>query len=170
MENKSRVSISITDRYLTFILDSEVYGVDILSVKEIIGIQKIVSVPRMPDYVKGIMNLRGTIIPVIDLRLKLGMQSVEPTTETAIIILIINEMPIGFVVDGVKDVSAIDKESMSEAPNFGSKVNSSFIKSMANLKEGVVMILDAKIIFEGKELDALQNIAKKEANKRTENE
>lgn len=170
MSSEKKGIVSISDRYLTFEIDNEVYGVEILNVKEIIGFQKTVSVPRMAAYVKGVMNLRGTIIPVIDLRLKLGMQGVEPTTESAVIILIIEDTHIGFVVDRVKDVVAIDKENMSETPNFGSKINASFIKSMANLKEGVVMILDSETIFEGQELSALQNITQEKENKRMANE
>lgn len=159
MESKERRVASIKDRYLTFELDDELYGVEILGVKEIIGYQKTVHVPRMPDYVKGVMNLRGQIIPVIDLRTKLQMETVEPTDENAIIILIINNVYIGFVVDRVKDVTAISKDEISESPSFGSKIDTNFIKHMANLKEGVVMILNIESIFETDEINALGDIA-----------
>lgn len=160
MESEERRVASIKDRYLTFELDDELYGVEILGVKEIIGFQKTVHVPRMPEYVKGVMNLRGQIIPVIDLRAKLRIETVEPTTETAIIILIIGSVYIGFVVDRVKDVTAISKDEISQSPSFGSKIDTNFIKHMANLKEGVVMILDIESIFETDELNALEDIGK----------
>lgn len=87
MEQEDRGVATIKDRYLTFEIDSELYGVEILNIKEIIGFQKIVHVPKLPEFVKGVMNLRGSIIPIISLRSKLGMDEVEITTETAIIIV-----------------------------------------------------------------------------------
>lgn len=158
MEQEDRGVSAIKDRYLTFEIDSELYGVEILNVKEIIGFQKTVHVPRLPEFVKGVMNLRGSIIPVIDLRSKLGMDDVEVTTETAIIIVIIGALHIGFVVDRVKDVAAIRGEELKESPNFGSKIDTNFIKKMANLKEGVVMILDIEAIFGDGEMSALESI------------
>jgi len=164
VDHGERGVAAIKDRYLTFEMDSELYGVEILSVKEIIGFQKTVNVPRMPVYVKGVMNLRGTIIPVIDLRMKLGMKEEEITTETAIIIVILGNIHIGFVVDRVKDVAAITGEELKDAPNFGSKVNASFIKNMANLKDSVVMILDIEAIFGDGELASLEGMVKEKRN------
>lgn len=122
---------SIKDRYLTFDLEAEKYGVEILMVKEIIGMQETIKVPRTPDYVKGIMNLRGKVIPIIDLRVKLNMPETEPQMDTAVIIVFIRDVNVGFVVDRVDEVASIANDALESAPTFGTKINADFIKYMA---------------------------------------
>lgn len=151
---------AIKDRYLTFDLEGEKYGVEILSVKEIIGLQKTIHVPRTPDYVKGVMNLRGVIIPVIDLRKKLNMPEIEAQMDTAIIIVMIRNINIGFIVDRVDEVKSISEDELSDAPAFGEKVNINFIKKMAKTKENVIMVLDLEAVFDAEELSGMEHLVK----------
>lgn len=157
---RTNQATSIKDRYLTFDLETEKYGVEILMVKEIIGMQETIKVPRTPDYVKGIMNLRGKVIPVIDLRVKLNMPETEPQMDTAVIIVFIRDVNVGFVVDRVDEVASIAKDHLESAPTFGIKVNADFIKYMAQDKEKVIMILDLEKIFDVQELEKIKGLGK----------
>lgn len=161
LEQSARKKVmSIKDRYLTFDLDFEKYGIEILAVKEIIAYQETIGVPRTPDYVKGVMNLRGKVIPVIDLRVKLNMPETEPQMETAVIIVFIHNVYVGFVVDQVDEVVSIAKEALEDGPSFGSKINAEFISNMAQHNGKVVMILNLENIFNPDELEKIQGISK----------
>lgn len=171
METKTIHKVaSIKDRYLTFFLENEKYGVEILSVKEIIGLQKTIHVPRTPHYVKGVMNLRGQIIPVIDLRAKLDMEEIPAAMDTAIVIVQIGKLNIGFVVDRVDEVASIAESDLSEPPKFGSRVDTEFIKNMANTKGSVIMILDLEKIFGAEELESFSAMAKSQTNTQNQQE
>jgi purine-binding chemotaxis protein CheW len=132
--------------YLTFVLDEEEYGVGILKVKEIIGMMPITMVPRKPSYVKGVINLRGKVIPVMDLRLKFDLRAMEYTERTCIIVVEITQMSgnllIGIVVDSVSEVLNIKSMEIDEAPNFGNQLNTGYILGMAKVKDGVKILLD----------------------------
>ncbi len=169
METKTVHKVaSIKDRYLTFFLENEKYGVEILSVKEIIGLQKTIHVPRTPHYVKGVMNLRGQIIPVIDLRAKLDMEEIPAAMDTAIVIVQIGKLNIGFVVDRVDEVASIAESDLSEPPRFGSSVNTEFIKNMANTRGSVVMIIDLEKIFGVDELEHMSAMTQTQQNQQEE--
>jgi len=154
---KSRAS---KNKFLTYFLGDEEYGVDISQVREIIAMMKITPVPKTPKYVAGVINLRGAIIPVIDTRLRFEMPPLEYTEQTAIIIIEINKVSIGFVVDKVEEVLTIDESNISEAPKFGTNVNTDFIKNIARIGEMVIMILDLEKLFEAEELSLLDALAK----------
>ncbi len=130
------------NKYLTFVLGEEEYGLEILRVKEIIGLMTITKVPKMPKYVRGVINLRGVVIPVVDLRLKFGMASIEDTKETCIIVVDLGETLIGVVVDKVSEVLDIDDTQIDEAPSFGAHVDTSFIYGIGKTKDKVVILLD----------------------------
>jgi len=135
------------NKYLTFALGSEEYGLEILKVREIIGLMEITRVPRMPDFVRGVINLRGKIIPVIDLRLKFGMNEQEDTKETCIIVVDLEDLLIGVVVDKVSEVLDIIADKIEEAPDFGISVDTEFILGVGKCDDNVVMILDiAKVL------------------------
>ena len=153
---------SIKDRYLTFILEDEKYGVEILSVKEIIALQKVIPIPKTPIHVKGVMNLRGIIIPIIDLRLKLEMQEREAQMHTAIIILKIHDIEIGFIVDEVHEVLGISQNELSEAPALGANVNTDLIKHMAQVKKDVIIILDMEKVLDSDEINSMKSFAKQQ--------
>lgn len=152
MSKESENSKKSMSRFLTFFVNDEKYGLDISHVKEIIASMKITSVPKTPKYIKGVINLRGSVIPIIDIRLKFALQEREHDMNTAIIINEIDSVPIGFVVDRVEDVLSIDRASLTDAPRFGSRVDTSFIEKVAEVNKNVIMILNLKKIFEQEEL------------------
>ena len=133
-------------KYLTFALGPEEYGLEILKVREIIGYMDITAVPQTPSYVKGVINLRGQVIPVIDLRAKFGMDTAETTEQTCIIVVEITQggrkFNTGIVVDHVQEVLDIAGENIEEAPQFGSSVDTSFILGMGKVGETVKILLD----------------------------
>lgn len=139
-------------KYLTFSLNSEEYGIDILSLKEIIGITTITPIPKTPEYVKGVINLREKVIPIIDLRLKFDMPEETYTDRTCIIVIeavLKSENPdqstqkdIGVVVDHVSEVMHIKQENIEPAPSFGGSVKADYIMGMAKVEGGVKILLD----------------------------
>lgn len=146
------------ERYLTFYLGEEQYGIAIDKIKEIIAMMKVTNVPKTPAYMKGVINLRGSIIPVVDTRLRFGMENREPDMHTAIIIVEVEKVNIGFIVDRVEEVSSIDPSNLSEPPKFGNNVDTDFISGVAQVEEDVVMILDVLKLFEADELVGLEQI------------
>lgn len=146
------------ERYLTFFLGEEQYGIAIDRIKEIIAIMKVTHVPKTPEYMRGVINLRGSIIPVVDTRLRFGMESKDEDMHTAIVIVEVDKVNIGFIVDRVEEVASIDSAHLSEPPKFGSHVDTDFICSMAQMEENVVMILDVLKLFEADELIGLERI------------
>jgi purine-binding chemotaxis protein CheW len=133
-------------KYLTFALGREEYGLEILKVREIIGYMDITAVPQTPGYVKGVINLRGQVIPVIDLRSKFGMEFAKTTEETCIIVVEISQngrkRSTGIVVDRVSEVLDIAGEHIEGAPQFGSNVDTAFILGMGKVGESVKILLD----------------------------
>jgi len=146
-------------KYLTFALGSEEYGLEILKVREIIGYMDITAVPQTPSYVKGVINLRGQVIPVIDLRSKFGMETAKITEETCIIVVEIRQdgkkFSTGIVVDHVQEVLDIDGENIEESPQFGSSVNTDFILGMGKVGESVKILLDIDKVLGNCELEKI---------------
>ena len=129
-------------QYLTFRLRDEEYGVEILKVQEIKGYTAITPVPNTPAYLKGVMNLRGTIVPVVDLRAKFGMEAAEYTAFTVIIVLTVGTKVVGLIVDAVSDVLNIPKTDIQATPDFGAQVDARFISGMAKAGDKLVVLLD----------------------------
>jgi len=127
-------------KYLTFCLGREEYGIEILKVQEIIGLLPFTPIPRAPDFIKGVINLRGKIIPVMDLRLKLGMPE-APRTEETCIIIVRTQVDMGIIVDRVNEVLDIADGSIEDAPALGGGVNTEFILGLAKAQEGVKLLL-----------------------------
>lgn len=144
------------DQYLTFVMDDEEYGVDILSVQEIRGWDKPTKIPNSPNYLKGVINLRGTIVPIVDLRLKFDLEQVEYTPVTVVIVLKLEfdggDRTVGIVVDAVSDVYSIAEDDIRPSPNISQSVNSSFIRGLANIKEKMVIILELSRLLDEQEL------------------
>ncbi|MBN2688722.1 MAG: purine-binding chemotaxis protein CheW [Deltaproteobacteria bacterium] len=152
-------AISVMEgKYLTFELAGEEYGVEILKVKEIIGIMNITSVPQTPEFVKGVINLRGKVIPVIDLRLKFGMNTKEYNERTCIIVVDINNMVTGIVVDSVSEVLNIKAEEIEETPSFGVNLYTGYILGMAKLKGQVKILLDIDKVLTSTDVSLLNAI------------
>jgi purine-binding chemotaxis protein CheW len=129
-------------QYLTFTLGAEEYGVEILKVQEIKGYSATTPIPNTPPYIKGVMNLRGTIIPVVDLRAKFAMTEAEYTRFTVIIVVMIGTKVVGLVVDAVSDVLNIPLGDIQAAPDFGGQVNTRFINGMAKAGDKLIVLLD----------------------------
>jgi purine-binding chemotaxis protein CheW len=146
-------------KYLTFALGSEEYGLEILKVREIIGYMDITAVPQTPSYVKGVINLRGQVIPVVDLRTKFGMETAQVTEETCIIVVEIHQdgrkFSTGIVVDHVQEVLDIDGENIEEAPQFGASVNTDFILGIGKVGESVKILLDIDKVLGSSELEGI---------------
>ena len=146
----------ITEKYLTFQLAEEEYGLEILKVHEIIGLMNITHVPKMPDFVKGVINLRGKIIPVVDIRLKFGMDFNNYNERTCIIVVQIyaerGMIVMGIIVDKVLEVLDISPDQIEDTPVFGTNVNTEFILGVGKVGQRVVMLLDIDKVLSADEL------------------
>lgn len=151
-------------KYLTFRLGDESYGIAVLKIREIIRMQAITLVPQMPDFIKGVINLRGKIIPVIDLRTKFEMQSQAETERTCIIVVQVtlpnrNLLQMGLIVDAVEEVLNIGAADIEETPDFGAKVNTDYILGMAKVKGAVKTLLDIDQVVSSDGLLAMKKAA-----------
>jgi purine-binding chemotaxis protein CheW len=155
MLDKQNLRAGKLNKYLTFALGHEVYALEILMVREIIGLMEITMVPRMPDFVRGVINLRGKVIPVIDLRRKFGMEDIAETKETCIIVVDINDVLMGIVVDRVSEVLDIPVEEIDETPSFGVSITTEFILGIGKVKGKVIIILDIKAVLTKEELQMM---------------
>jgi len=135
-----------TGKYLTFSLSNESYGVDVLKVREITRFLKITPVPQMPAYVKGVINLRGKVLPVIDLRLKFGLEAAEATERTCIVVVRVTaggqDITLGMIVDSVEEVINLNEAEIEETPEFGVKVDTAYLMGMAKVKGAIKTLLD----------------------------
>ncbi|MFT3785575.1 MAG: chemotaxis protein CheW [Tepidisphaeraceae bacterium] len=145
-EAPTATKIAQGGKYLTFALGREGYGIEILKVREIIGYMDITSVPRTPSHVKGVINLRGQVISVIDLRAKFGMEEAQRTDETCIIVVETSQagrkLSTGLIVDKVSEVLNIASESIEPPPSFGMSVDADFIRGMGKIGNSVKILLD----------------------------
>lgn len=148
-------------RYLIFFLGDEKYGIAIDFIKEIIAMMKITNVPKTPPFIQGVINLRGLIIPVVDTRMRFAMEHKESSMYTSIIIVEVDKIHIGFIVDSVEEVALIDESKLSTPPKFGGSIDTDFISWVAQMGNDVVMILDVLKLFEADELIDLQKIQQK---------
>ena len=148
-----------TREVLVFTLAGDEYGVDILKVQEIRGYDKVAPIPAAPEYVKGVINLRGTIVPVIDLRVKFRLAEVKYDQFTVVVILRLAARVIGVVVDGVSDVMALTSSEVRAAPQLGTVVDASFISGVATQGERMVLLLDIEKLLSTGELNVLARAA-----------
>ncbi len=152
-------SPDVSGKFLTFFLAREEYGLEILKVHEIIGMMPITPVPRTPLYVRGVINLRGKVIPTVDLRRKFGMEAVEQTDETCIIVVQANGVQVGIVVDRVSEVLDIAASEVEEAPSFGSDVNTDYILGIGKAEGRVRLLLDIDKVLSATDLEELKILA-----------
>ena len=164
-DNKS-MKTKMTEKFLTFNLGGEQYGVEILKVREIIGIMDVTRVPRTPEFVRGVINLRGKVIPIIDLRNKFGMPMVQNTEQTCIIVVDLsfenNSLLMGIIVDSVSEVLDIDVDDIEDTPIFGTAVNIDFIKGIARTKAGIKILLNIEEVLTTAEILTLPKISSDE--------
>jgi purine-binding chemotaxis protein CheW len=149
-------------KYLTFSLDNEQYGIGILKIKEIIGMIPITPVPRTPEYVKGVVNLRGKVIPVIDLRQRFSMGAVDTTDRTCIIVVEVESQSgtvlMGILVDSVSEVLNIKEDEIEDTPTFGTQVETDYILGMAKMDGGVKILLDIDSVLSTGEVRELEKV------------
>lgn len=142
-------------KYLTFVLGHEEYGLEILKVREIISVMEITEVPQVPPFIKGVINLRGKVIPIIDLRLKFGMSAIEYTRETCIIVVNVRDLLLGIVVDTVAEVLDIMEKDIDPSPTFGSTIKTDFILGMGKVKGKIKILLDIDRVLSTEELESV---------------
>ena len=148
-----------TREMLVFRLGAEEYGVDILKVQEIRGYEKVTPIPRAPDFLKGVVNLRGTIVPVVDLRVKFALPGTTYDEFTVVIVLRIAGRIVGAVVDGVSDVIRLADNEMKEPPQLGSIVDSSYLAGVATQGERMILALDIEKLLSAGELNLIGEAA-----------
>ncbi len=153
------------DQYLTFMLAGEEYGVDILRVQEIKGWDSVTPIPNTPEYIRGVINLRGTIVPIIDLRRRFNLEVVEYGPVTVVIVLRVEDpvsgksRVMGLVVDAVSDVYNVPEEAIKAAPDFGSVVDVDFVQGLATLENTMVIILNIDRLLNTEEMSVVENTA-----------
>lgn len=145
------------DKFLTFVIGKETYGIDIKFVTEIIGIQPITEVPELPGYVMGIINLRGKIIPVMDVRLRFKKEFREYNDRTCIVVVDISDISVGLIVDEVEEVISIPEEDIVFPSSTKNKFNNKYIKGIGKVQNEVKLLLDCEKILNDDELDSLSN-------------
>ncbi|TVZ38592.1 purine-binding chemotaxis protein CheW [Alteromonadaceae bacterium 2753L.S.0a.02] len=154
-----------SDQYLTFIMAGEEYGVDILCVQEIRGWESATPLPNAPSHIKGVINLRGTIVPIVDLRQCFGMEAIDYTPVTVVIVLKVKSEDgehriMGIVVDAVSDVYALSESDMRPPPDLSNAVNTDFVKGLVNVQEKMVILLDIDKLLTLDDVPNLSNLAK----------
>ena len=152
MNHDITATIESADEYLTFALGEEEYGVEILKVQEIRGYDTVTRLPDAPDYIKGVINLRGTIVPVIDLRLKLRLDEARYDAFTVMIVLNVEDRVVGIVVDSVSDVIPLSAEQIRPTPEFGAAVDTRFISGIGTHDDRMLILLDIETLLDSADM------------------
>lgn len=156
---------AVENQFLTFVLEKEEYAVDILRVQEIRGWESVTRIPNTPEYIRGVLNLRGSIVPIVDLRMRFNMKSIEYGVTTVIVVLKVmkedgsGSRTMGIVVDGVSEVYSVPESEIREAPDFGTKVRTEFIKGLATIDEKMVIIIDIDKMLNSDELAVVDAVS-----------
>jgi purine-binding chemotaxis protein CheW len=146
-------------QFLTFQLGEELYGVDILRVQELKGYTTVTKIPNTPSYIKGVMNLRGTIVPIVELRVTFGMETVDYTMLSVIVVVVVRDRIMGLVVDSVSDVLNISQKDIQAPPDFGTKVNVSFLNGIAKCGDKLVALLNIDRLLSESEMQKVVTVA-----------
>jgi purine-binding chemotaxis protein CheW len=156
----SSTGITKTSQYLSFKLDQEIYALDISQVREVLDFTEVTKVPRMPEFMRGVINLRGGVVPVVDLRLKFGLSATDKTVDTCIIIMEIaiegEATLLGALADSVQEVMTLEPNQIEPPPRIGTRLNTEFIKGMGKKNDEFIIILDIDRVFSSDELIVLQ--------------
>ena len=159
MENTESTGVVASGEYLTFTLGAEEYGMDILKVQEIRGYDAVTKIANAPAFIKGVINLRGVIVPIVDLRIKFKLG--DPTYDqfTVVIILNIGKRVMGIVVDGVSDVIELNSDSLRPAPEFGSILDTRYIMGLGTVEERMIIIVDIEKLMTSQEMALIEETA-----------
>ena len=156
------MSITEPTKYVTFNLDDEIYALEIEQVREVLDFTSITKVPQTPDFMKGVINLRGMVVPVVDLKLKFGLKQTKKTMDTRIIItefIVDGENTVlGAIADSVREVIELEPQDINPAPRIGTRLKTEFIKGMGRKDEEFIIILNIERIFSAEELTLIQDV------------
>lgn len=158
-EDQQAVSDEDERQFLTFVLGDEHYGINILKVQEIKGYTEVTRIPNTPDYVKGVLNLRGTIVPIVNLRMKFGMEQIDHTAFTVIVVVVVRDRVMGMIVDAVSDVLTISPNEVKPPPSLGTKVDTSFIDGIGTTGDRLVTLLDIDRVLTEQEIEQVESAA-----------
>ena len=159
-DNQESGSVGGTGReYLTFTLGDEEYGIDILMVQEIRSYETVTKIANLPDFIKGVINLRGVIVPVIDMRIKFQLDNVTYNPFTVVIVLNVCGRVIGMVVDGVSDVIALTSEQIHATPEFGSSLDTQYLIGLASVDERMIILIDIEQLMASRDMELIDKAA-----------
>ncbi|OGS81488.1 MAG: chemotaxis protein CheW [Gallionellales bacterium GWA2_59_43] len=158
-ENQGQAAEAGSRELLTFTLGSEEYGIDILKVQEIRGYDAVTTIANSPDFIKGVINLRGIIVPIIDMRIKFGLGNVTYNNLTVVIILNIANRVVGIVVDGVSDVIALTPEQLKAAPEFSGTMDTQYITGLGTVDERMIIVVDIEKLMTSRDMDLVEAVA-----------
>ena len=144
---------------LTFTLGQEEYGIDILKVQEIRGYDAVTKIANAPEFIKGVINLRGIIVPIVDLRIKFHLGNVEYNQFTVVIILNVAKRVVGIVVDGVSDVIALTEEQMRAAPEFSSSLETQYIQGLGTVDERMIIVMDIEKLLSSRDMELFDEVS-----------
>ncbi len=147
-------------QYLSFNLDKELFSVKVEQVREVLELQSITRIPKTPDFMRGVINVRGSVVPVVDLRLKFGMQAVETTVDTCIIVVEVQldgeAVVLGILVDSVEEVIDLEQDQIEPPPKIGTKLSTEFIRGIGKREDNFVILLDIDRMFSAEEIEVMQ--------------
>jgi purine-binding chemotaxis protein CheW len=162
MSTNAKPSHSQIEQFLTFQLAGEAYGVEILKVQEIRGWEAVRIIPNTPDFIKGVLNLRGSVVPIVDLRERFSLENVDYSPKTVVIVLCVetgsNQFIMGIVADAVSDVLDIRVDEIKKSPNFGSKINTRYMRGMHVYKQKMIMLLDVDKLLNPDEVESIDTL------------
>lgn len=148
-----------SSEFLAFTLGDEVYGIDILKVQEIRGFEPVTKIANTPEFIRGVVNLRGVIVPIIDMRLKFNLETVEYNQFTVVIILNVCGRVIGMVVDGVSDVVEFTPEQIHDAPEFGASLDTEYLIGMGTMDERMIILIDIEHLMSSSDMELIAKVA-----------
>ncbi len=152
-------STSVAGEYLTFVLGDEEYGLEILKVQEIRGYDSVTQIANTPDFIKGVVNLRGKIVPIVDLRIKFKLGKVEYNEFTVVIILNLNGRVVGIVVDGVSDVTELKEDQIRNVPSLVTSIDTKYIVGLATVEEQMLILVDIEQLMSSQEMALIDDVA-----------
>lgn len=148
-------------QYLTFKLDGESFATEISKVREVLEYTQVTPVPKSPEFMQGVINLRGSVVPVMDMRLQFGMPAIDPTVDSCIVIIEVNiegtSTVLGALADSVQEVLDLKPEQLEAAPSFGSRIDNSFVQHMAKVGDKFVIVLDMNKVFSAEQINNVEN-------------
>lgn len=145
-------TVQPSGEYLTFTLGSEEYGIDILKVREIRGYDSITKIANTPDFIKGVINLRGTVVPIMDLRIRFNLDKIDYNEFTVVVILTLNQRTIGMVVDGVSDVIALTRDQIRQVPELVSSIDTRYLAGLATVDDRMLILVDIARLMSDREI------------------